>query len=143
MAPHTEVQHLQSVRILDEWGGECIGTIRIDEQRRQLYAYCRHLGGPGCKDHRTATTVECRLNRKPNAKTKPVGQLVQWLRQSHAFTTREDHLRSVACITPDDMTICRQWIREQALTDPGMLHLLEREASFMGVPWHGIDTVQE
>jgi hypothetical protein len=68
---------------------------------------------------------------------------VQWLRQSHAFKDRVNHLESVECITSEERIICRQWIRDGALTDPGLLHLLEREASFLDMPWHGVDTVQE
>jgi hypothetical protein len=142
-APGMHAQNLKTVRILDEWGDACIGTIRIDEQRKQFYAYCCHLGQPGNHDHRTATMTECRLNRKPTAKSTYLGQQVQWLRQSTAFVDRASHLDSLECITREERIRCRQCIRDRALTDPGMLHLLEREASFLGVPWHGVDTVQE
>jgi hypothetical protein len=136
-------QSLKAVRIPDEWCDVCVGTIRIDEQRKQFYAYCCHLGQSGNHDHRTATMTECRLNRKPIAKSTYLGQQVQWLRQSHAFVDRASHLDSVECITLEERIRCRRWMRDRALTDPGMLHLLQRVASFLGVPWHGVDTVQE
>jgi hypothetical protein len=69
-------QNLKEVKILDEWGDACVGTIRIDEKRKQFYAYCCQLGQLGKYDHRTGTMTECRLNRKPTAKSKYLGQQV-------------------------------------------------------------------
>lgn len=69
--------------------------------------------------------------------------LVQWLRQSHAYPDHKDHSDSAKLITLDDRRKCRRWLHEQALHDPGILHLLEKEVEFLGIAWDGVQTVVE
>lgn len=69
-------QQLFDIRIMDEWGDTPIGSIKIDEKRKQLNAHCRQLGQPGSScDHRTVTMPECRVNRKVTASNKPLGKV--------------------------------------------------------------------
>lgn len=87
--------------------------------------------------------AECRVNRKVGARSKPLGFLVQWLRQSHAFATHASHMESCLIINADDRRECRQWLRRQAETNPAILDLLKYEAEFLGLPWIGVNTVDE
>ncbi len=122
--------------------GRSIGSIKVDEKRKQFNAHCCQLGQPGStQDHRTETMPECRMNRK--ASSKPLGFLVQWLRQADAFSSHDDHLTSNLLITLEERRVCRRWLQNQAETDPGILHLLRKEAEFLGLPWIGVATVVE
>ena len=69
--------------------------------------------------------------------------LVQWLRQAHAYDNHKDHSLSASIITLDDRRRCRSWLQEQALQDPGILNMLEKEAEFLGIAWDGVQTVVE
>ncbi len=84
---------------------------------------------------------ECRMNRQ--AASKVLGFLVQWLRQAHAYLNHDDHMLSHLLITLEERRVCRRWLQEQAETDPGILHMLQKEAEFLGLPWTGVATVVE
>ena len=130
------------VRILDEWGEASIGSIKIDFRHRQFNAHCCQLGQPGSvQNHTTPTMSECRTNRR--APSKPLGELVMWLRQSVAFPNHAYHLTSARIISRDDRRMCRRWLQEQAAVDPAILYLLQREAEFIGLEWTGVRTVEE
>ena len=84
---------------------------------------------------------ECRTNRK--AASRPLGFLVQWLRQGYAYLSHEDHMASQCIIDREDRRRCRQWLQEQAPVDPSILHLLQKEAEFLGLAWEGVQTVTD
>lgn len=136
---------LYDVRIpstLDD--GESIGIIKINAKQKQFNAHCCQLGQPGsCQDHRTPTMPECRMNRKARAGSKPLGFLVQWLKQAHAFTNHADHMISHLLISAEERREGRKWLRRQAEIDPNILLLLQKEAEFIGLPWIGVGTVDE
>lgn len=114
-----------------------IGVIKVDLLRKAFNAHCCQLGAPALHDHRTPTMNECRLHRVGTK--KPLGYLVQWLRQGSAFDTRDDHKDSAELITPDERENCRQWLRDR----PAYEDLLKYEAEWMGLAWNGMGTVQE
>ena len=111
---------------MDTFRIETFGIIKIDRKHKSFNAYCSCLAPP-C-DHRTKTTPECRMNRV--GRKKPVAFLVQWLRQGHCFSSRDEHLQSQGIIKPADELTCRHW-----LLDPAQKHLrplLEMEAAWSG-----------
>lgn len=128
--------HLMEYTIKDEAERVC-GTIKVDLKRSQFNAHCCELGGAGRKDHRTSTMKECRANR--TSAKRPLGYLIQWLRQGCAYENREDHKLSSMLITYDDRVECRRWLREQA----ELLPLLRQEAEWLGLAWAGAATVVE
>ena len=129
-------QYLAEYVITDEMG-TFIGTIKVDKIRKQFNAHCCQLGPPAIHDHRTRTTPECRLNRV--ATKRPLGYLIQWLRQSSAFHDREEHRLSAELITRADRDRCRQWLRET----PELEDLMKQEAEWNGLAWEGPGTVGE
>ena len=129
-------QRMQEYAITDETSN-FIGVIKVDLLRKAFSAHCCQLGAPALHDHRTATMQECRLHRVGTQ--KPLGYLVQWLRQGSAFDTRDDHKDSAMLITPDERENCRQWLRDR----PAYEDLLKYEAEWNGLAWNGMGTVQE
>jgi hypothetical protein len=129
-------------QMLDVWPihdevGTYIGFIKVDRLREQFNAHCCQLGPPGAHDHRTATTRECRINRM--ATKKPLGYLIQWLRQANAYDCRDDHRDSGLLISRAEQVTCRDWLRGQEALQP----LLQHEAAWNGLAWRGVDTVTE
>jgi hypothetical protein len=118
--------------------GQYIGRVKVDRRRKQFNAHCCQLGLPCPKDHRTASTAECRLNRKCD-KCPQLAFLVQWLRQSVAYNDRGDHRDSAIIINREDRGNCREWLHQQVELEP----LLRIEAEFLGLEWHGVATVVE
>ena len=124
-------------QIIDEDRG-CIGRIKVNRRQKQFNAHCCQLGPPYPKDHRTEKTPECRINRQ-SSHVPQLAFLVQWLRQSPAFANRGDHLASTIIIDAEDRRECREWLCRQPLLEP----LLRFEAEFLGLEWHGVETVRE
>jgi hypothetical protein len=121
---------------LDEYLIENIGMIKIDRKRGLLNAHCFCLGPPRhAKDHRTAKTPECRLNR--NATKAPLGLHIAWLRIGHCFDSRKEHLDSLGIITRDEREEARQWLQSQS---GRLADLLVFEAECLRVP---VDSVLE
>ena len=128
--------HLDQYAI-DDADGSHIGIIKVDKVHKSFNAHCCQLGGCGCKDHRTPTVKECRLNR--DHKKRPLGFLVQWLRQGYCYENRNDHKLSVMVITSEDQRLCRDWMHRQVALE----NLLKQEAEWLGLAWTGPATVAE
>ena len=132
-------QGLESVSI--HHNGQYIGSIKIDRRRKQFNAHCCMLGNGALKDHRTATMAECRMNRR--FASKPLGFLVQWLRQGFAYDSREDHRDSASIISMIERRECREWLQQEAEVDDKMLMMLKLEAEWLDLHWTGVATVVE
>ena len=128
--------HLDQYAI-DDADGIHIGIIKVDKKSKSFNAHCCQLGAFGCKDHRTLTVKECRLNR--DHKKRLLGFLVQWLRQGHCYDDRKDHKLSTMVITSEDQRVCRDWLRGQGALE----NLLKQEAEWLGLAWTGPATVAE
>ena len=128
--------HLDSYAI-DDADGVHIGIIKVDKKHKSFNAHCCQLGGADCRDHRTLSVKECRLNRVYSKRL--LGFLVQWLRQGHCYVNREDHKLSTMVISPEDQRECREWLRAQ----PALENLLVQEAEWLDLAWTGPATVSE
>ena len=131
-----KMQDLAEFPIEDQFGNN-IGFIKLDRLRHQFNAHCCQLGGSKPKDHRTAATPACRCNR--TALKKPLGFLIQWLRQSEAFDNRGEHRESEGLITLELRRECRDWLRGRPELEPLMIF----EAVWNGLVWRGPHTVEE
>ena len=140
LATSSSKQHLDDIIITDEHG-TVVGSIKIDRIRYQFNAHCCQLGPPHIQDHRTLQGTPCRLNRV--AAKKPLGFLIQWLRDSEAYANRKLHKDSQMMISAADCSRCREWLQVAAQTDPQLEKLLRCEAEFLGVDWVGFDTIKE
>ena len=120
----------------DYFSIEHFGFIVLDRKRKQFNAHCAcrgkaspeglAIGDSPPKDHTTATMPVCRTNVVGNK--RPLGMLVQWLRQGRAFDTRKEHLDSRRIITKAERVECRAWVRAQ----PALLPLLQCEKEWCG-----------
>ena len=81
-APHEAAKKVEGAGALLDFAIADIGYVKVDVRRRQFNAHCKHLGPPR-KVHRTPTCKECRKNVVSSK--KPLGVLVQWLRQGDLF----------------------------------------------------------
>ena len=70
---------------------------------------------------------------------RPLGYLVQWLRQGYCYENRNDHKLSAMVITFEDQRLCRDWMRGQVALE----NLLKQEAEWLGLAWTGPATVAE
>ena len=129
-------QNLPEFVIRDEMDN-FIGVIKVDLVRKSFNAHCCQLGPPAIHDHRTPTMPECRLNRVGTK--KPLGYLIQWLRQSSAFDDREEHKGSADLINRADRVRCREWLRGE----PSLERIMQYEAEWNDMEWSGPGTVKE
>ena len=122
---------------LAEYAIEDYGHIRLDRIKKEFIAVCAHVGGEGCKDHRTPKQSSCLLRRQ--ATRHELGHMVQWLRQAAAFDTRREHIQSVGIIKDAEACRCREWIQKQKDLET----LLRFEAMWSDMTWEGPCTVME
>ena len=60
------------------------------------------------------------------AAKRPLGILIQWLRQGFCFDSHEEHLESAKIITDEEVATCRAWMMGQ----PHLAHLASMESQW-------------